>query len=144
MVSGQCSSPVKIVKHKRDKPLKSSEKTKVFNAFNKFKKIMNLCLSKSASLTQIKEHVSQRCNGTRNMHVSQTLGANGGRIHYEIPVYVRQSEINESTWICWHQDRSSTEFGYRNSNQVISVSLLMLMQFALYSALLVLQCSGIL
>ena len=58
---------------------------------------MNLCLNKSASLTQVKE---QRCSGTRNMHVSQTFGANGGRIHDAIPVYVSQSEINESTWIC--------------------------------------------
>ena len=44
------------------------------------------------------------------MHVSP-FGANGGRIHNAIPVYVSQSEFNESTWICWHQDRSSTEFG---------------------------------
>ena len=45
------------------------------------------------------------------MHVSQTFGANGGRIHNAIPVYVSQSKIGKSTWICWHQDRSSTEFG---------------------------------
>ena len=36
---GQCSTPVKIVKHKRGKPLKSGEKTLVLNVFNKFKRI---------------------------------------------------------------------------------------------------------
>ena len=60
------------------------------------KEFMNLCLSKSASLTQVKEHGIADCNGTRNMHVSQTFGANGGRIHNTIPVYASQSEINES------------------------------------------------
>ena len=38
MAGGQCSTPIKIVKHKRGKPLKSGEKkTIVLNVFNKFK-----------------------------------------------------------------------------------------------------------
>ena len=39
MASGQCSTPVKIVKHKRGKSLKSGEKAVVLNVFNKFKRI---------------------------------------------------------------------------------------------------------
>ena len=39
MDGGQCSTPVKIVKHERGKPLKSSEKTIVLNVFNNFKRI---------------------------------------------------------------------------------------------------------
>ena len=56
MASGQCSTPVMIVKHKRGKPLKSVEKTIVLNVFNNFKRIYELMLSKSASLTEVKEH----------------------------------------------------------------------------------------
>ena len=61
---------------------------------------MNLCLSKSSSLTQVKEHGMAAFNGTWDMHVSQTFGANGGRIYNAIPVYVSQPEIDKSTWIC--------------------------------------------
>ena len=39
MAGVQCSTPLKIVKHKGGKPLKSGEKTIVLNAFNKFKRI---------------------------------------------------------------------------------------------------------
>ena len=40
MASGQCSTPVKIAKQKRGKPLKSGKKKKlVLNVFNKFKRI---------------------------------------------------------------------------------------------------------
>ena len=51
---GQCSTPVKIVKHKHGKALKSGEKTIVLNVFNKFKR--TYYLSKSASLTKVKEY----------------------------------------------------------------------------------------
>ena len=76
------------------------------------KEFMNLCLSKSASLT----YVSKR---TWHRSVVNDLGTWVTNIwrywrkdtERNIPVYVSQSEINESTWICWHQDRSSTEFG---------------------------------
>ena len=39
---------------------------------------------------------AQHCNCTRNMHLSQTFGAYGGRIHNAIPVYVSQSKITKT------------------------------------------------
>ena len=46
MAGGQCSSPEKIVKHKRGKPFKSSEKTVVLNVFNTCKRIYEFLFKK--------------------------------------------------------------------------------------------------
>ena len=109
---GQCSTPLKILKHKRGKPLKSGEKRIVLNVFNKFKRIYKFMFKQTRF-----PHTSKRkwhrsvLTVQRKMHVSHTFCANGGRIHNAVPVQLSQSEISESTCICWHQDRSSTEFG---------------------------------
>ena len=81
---GQCSIPVKIVKHKRGKPLKSGEKTIVLNVFNKFKRIYKFMFKQIRFPYTSKEHSIAAFY--RKMHVSQTFSANGGRIHNAVPV----------------------------------------------------------
>ena len=80
---------MKIVEHKCGKPLKSGEKTIVLNEFNKFKGIYEL-MFKQIRFPYTSKRTWHRSVvtvlGSRNMHVSQTFGANGGRIQNAIPV----------------------------------------------------------
>ena len=89
-----------IVKHNRGKPLKSGEKTIVLNVLNKLKRIYKFMFE------QIRfPYTSKRTRhrsivmvlGTCMCHKHLALMAEG---HNAIPVYVNQSEINKSTWIC--------------------------------------------
>ena len=102
-----------VVKHKRGKPLKSGEKNnvKMYSISSKEFMFKQIRFPYTSKRTRLFVDIPLVSNDTRNMHVSQTFGANGGTIYNAIPVYASQSEINERIWICWHQDRSSNEFG---------------------------------
>ena len=100
MAGGLCSTPVKKVKHKRGKPLKSGEKTIVLNVFNKVKRIYKFMFK------QIRfPYTSKRTRHRSVVTVLRTCMCHKRLVpmaegYIMQPVYVSQSEINESTWIC--------------------------------------------